>query len=130
MQTVLAVSMRSWWSTGRIPVKVTWVHFPARISNGHSKLLRINDLSFQFLTKDLHICSYKFSYRISDQGSTILYKFATFLQFSPSFMVIWPLQENSHFRLYLQSSKQWIYVLCNFYLIDQLKSIWIYFRKR
>ena len=32
MQTVLVVSVRSWWSTGMIPKKVTWVQFPGSIS--------------------------------------------------------------------------------------------------
>ena len=77
MQTVLTVSMISWWSSGMIPEKVTWIQFPARISTAYSKLLPINGLVFEFLIKHLHICSYNFSYRISNQDVclTMLYKF-------------------------------------------------------
>ena len=130
MQTVLAVSMRFWWSVGMVPVKVTWVQFPARISTAYSKLLPINDL---ILIKHLHICSYKFSYRMSDQEiwSAMLYiSSATFLGFFPPFMQIWPFQEKSYFKLYLKIFKQWIYVLCNLYLINQLKSCSINLRNR
>ena len=42
-----------------------------------------------------------------------------FFQFFRSFMRIWSFQEKSHFRLYLKSSKQWVYVFCNLYLINQ-----------
>ena len=58
---------RSWWSSGMIPEKMSWVWFPARISTVYSKLPSVNALVFKFLVKYLHICSYKFSYRISDQ---------------------------------------------------------------
>ena len=51
METVLSVSMRSWWPTGMIPEKLTCVQFPARISTVFSKLLPSNDLIFQFLIK-------------------------------------------------------------------------------
>ena len=67
MQTVLAVFVRSSWSTGMIPEKVARVQFPTRISTVYSKLLRINELIFQILIKYLRICSYKFSYKTSDQ---------------------------------------------------------------
>ena len=71
MQTVLTVSMQILVSSGMIPGKVTWVQFSARISTVYSKLLPINDLVFRFLIKHLHICSYKFSYRISDRSGNI-----------------------------------------------------------
>ena len=68
---------RSWWSSGMIPEKMSWVWFPARISTVYSKLPSVNALVFKFLVKHLHICSYKFSYRISDQEicSAMLYWF-------------------------------------------------------
>ena len=88
MQTVLAVSMRSCWSTGMIPEKVTWVQFSARISTVYSKLLSINDLFFKFSIKLFHICSDKFSYRISDLEicSAMLCKFCNF---SPIFSIFY-----------------------------------------
>ena len=88
MQTVVVVSVRSWGSTGMIPEKVTRVQFPARISTVYSKLLPINELIFQFLIKYLRICSYKFSYRTSDQeiSSAMLYKFCNF---SPIFSIFY-----------------------------------------
>ena len=133
METLLAVSMRSWWSTGMIPKKVTCVHFPTRISTVFSKILPINDLIFQLLIKHLHICAYRFSCRISDQEiwSAMLYiSSATFLIFFQSFIRILPFQEKSNFRLYLKKSKQWIYVLCNLYLLNQLKPVSNYLRNR
>ena len=51
MQTVVTASMISWWSSGMIPEKVTWIQFPARISIVYSKLLPINGLVFEFLIK-------------------------------------------------------------------------------
>ena len=94
MQTVLAVSrQRSWWSSGMIPNRVTWIQSPARISIVYSKLLQINNLDFQFLIKHWHTCSYKFPYRILDQEiwdqelcSAILYKFCNF---SPIFSFLY-----------------------------------------
>ena len=65
MQTVSVASMRSCWSTVIIPEKVIWGQFPARVNTIYSKILPINDLVSQFLIKHLHICSCKFSYRIS-----------------------------------------------------------------
>ena len=53
-QTVLTVSMRSWWSAGMIPEKGDLVQFPARISFVYSTFLPINDLIFQYLVKYLH----------------------------------------------------------------------------
>ena len=68
---------RSWWPSGMIPEKVTWVQFPSRISSVYNKLLQISNLVFQFLIENPHIRSYKFSYRTSDQEicSAMLYKF-------------------------------------------------------
>ena len=68
---------RSWWSSDMIPENVTWVQFSARISTAYSKILPINGLVFQFLIKHLHVCCYKFSYRISDQdiSPAMLYKY-------------------------------------------------------
>ena len=101
--TVLAVFRRSCWSTGMIASKVIWGQFPARISTLYSKLLPVNDLIFQFSIKHLHICSYKFSYRISHQKiwSAILCNFCNFcfLQYVQSFMLIWLFQEKSYFSL-------------------------------
>ena len=110
MYTVLAVSMISCWSAGMIPEKVTWIQFSARISTVYSKPLPINDLIFQFLIKHLHICSYKFliEYQIRKYVQLCCVSSTTFSQYFQSFMLIWPFQEKSHFRLYLQSSKQWI----------------------
>ena len=34
---------KSWWFSGMIPEKVTWVRFPARINAVYSKLPSIND---------------------------------------------------------------------------------------
>ena len=89
-----------------------------------SKLLPINDLIFQFLIKHLHICSYNFltEYQIRKYAQLCCISSATFLQYFQSFMLIWSFEEKSHFRLYLQSSKQWMEVLCNLYLINQLKA--------
>ena len=47
-----------------VPEKMIWVQFLSRNTTVYSKLLPINDLVFKFLIKHLHICSYKFSYRI------------------------------------------------------------------
>ena len=92
MHAVLTVSMqKSWWSSGMIPKKVTWVQFAATISTVCSKLLQNNDLVFQFLVKHRHICSYKFPYRISDQeisDQEFYVSSATFLQFFHPFMLI------------------------------------------
>ena len=54
-----------------IPEKVTWIQFSARISTVYSEFFSINELVFQFSIKNLHICSYKFSYRISDRSEHI-----------------------------------------------------------
>ena len=45
----------SWWSSGMIPEKVTWVQFPARINTVCSKILPINNLIFQYLIKHSYI---------------------------------------------------------------------------
>ena len=67
-----------------IPEKVIWVRFPAWISTVYIKLLPINDLVFQFLIKYLHICCYKFSYRISNQEIRSAMPFR-FCNFPPTF---------------------------------------------
>ena len=83
---------RSWYSSGMIPEKVTWVQFPSRISTVYNKLLRINNLVFQFLIEHPHICFYKFSYRTSDQEIC-----SGMLQFFHSFVLIWSFQEKMPF---------------------------------
>ena len=40
---------RSWWSSGMIPEKVTWVQFITRINTVCSKLLPSNNFIFQYL---------------------------------------------------------------------------------
>ena len=62
-----------------LPEKVTWVQFPARISDIYTKLLPINDLVFQFLIIHLDSC-YQFSYRKPDQKICLamLHKFCDF----------------------------------------------------
>ena len=42
---------KSWWSSGMIPEKVTWVRFPARINTVYSKLPPINDLFLKILNQ-------------------------------------------------------------------------------
>ena len=42
---------KSWWSSGMIPEKVTWVQFPARINTVYSKLPPINDLFLKILNQ-------------------------------------------------------------------------------
>ena len=42
---------KSWWSSGMIPEKVTWVLFPARINTVYSKLPPINDLFLKILNQ-------------------------------------------------------------------------------
>ena len=55
---------KSWWSSGMIPEKVTWVQFPARINTVYSKLPPINDLFLKILNQtDIY---HRFSCRISD----------------------------------------------------------------
>ena len=45
---------RSWWTSGMIPEKVTWVQFPATTSTVYSELLPLKDLVFIFLIKHQH----------------------------------------------------------------------------
>ena len=84
MQTVLAVSMKTWGSTGMIPEKVTWVQLPTRISTVYSKLLQINELIFQFLIKHMYIfapINFLTEYQIRKYVQLCFISSATFLQF-------------------------------------------------
>ena len=91
---------KSWWSSGMIPEKVTWVRFPARINTVYSKLSPITDLFLKILNQT-GICQvFRCSCRISDQKifSAMLHQNIVhqnkFFNFSPnslhSFVMIWP----------------------------------------
>ena len=56
---------KSWWSSGIISKKVTWVRFPPRINTVYSQLPPINDLFLKSLNQTY--ISKIFSCRMSDQ---------------------------------------------------------------
>ena len=111
MQTVLTVSMRSWWSASMISKKVTWLKFPARISTVYtvySTLIPNNELVFKFLIKVYIFASIKFltEYLTRKYAQLCCINSATFFQFFHYFLLIWSFQGKSHFRSYLQSCKE------------------------
>ena len=104
---------KSWWSSGMIREKVTWVRFITRINAVYSKLPPINDLFLKILNQtDVF---HRLSFRISDQKifSAMLHqnifrwnKLFNFLSnFLHSFMLIWTFQKQFQFSFYLQCCK-------------------------
>ena len=82
---------RSWWSSGMIPEKVTWVQFLARINTVCSKLLPMNNLFFQYLIKHSYIfalMNFLTEYQITKYVQLCCISFATFFEFFHFFFML------------------------------------------